>query len=118
MTADWVRACCMSFPHVTEHVQWGNELVFKIAGKMFAAVCLEPGEVVLSFKCTGEEFTELVERPGVAPAPYLARAHWVALESHDALPRKELQQLLRKAYDQVFAKLPKKSQRELLGKQQ
>jgi predicted DNA-binding protein (MmcQ/YjbR family) len=103
----------MGFPHATEQVQWGADLVFKIGGRMFAVAALEPAPVCLSFKCTPEDFAELTERPGVTPAPYLARARWVALESEDALPAAEIKKLLRKSYELVFAKLPKKSQKEL-----
>ena len=39
---EWVRKYCMSLPHVTEQVQWQIDLVFKIGGKMFAIVVLEP----------------------------------------------------------------------------
>jgi predicted DNA-binding protein (MmcQ/YjbR family) len=113
MNAGWVRKCCMGFPHATEQVQWGSDLVFKIGGRMFAVAALEPAPVCLSFKCTPEDFAELTERPGVTPAPYLARARWVALESEDALPAAEIKKLLRKSYELVFAKLPKKSQKEL-----
>jgi len=113
MAVDWVRQLCLSFPHATENVQWGDDLVFKIAGKMFVVLKLEAGGNWLAFKCTPEEFAELVERHGVIPAPYLARAHWVALERNDAIPRAELQRLLRKAYDLVTAKLPKKTQAAL-----
>jgi len=91
-------------------VQWGNNLVLKIGGKIFAIVALEPGKHFMSFKCTLEDFAELIEQPGIEPAPYLARSHWVALESDDTLPRTEAKKLLRKAYDLVFAKLPKKMQ--------
>jgi len=62
----------------------------------------------MSFKCTPEKFAELIERNGLAPAPYVARYHWVALESFDALPEKELKALLHNSYDLVFEKLPKK----------
>jgi predicted DNA-binding protein (MmcQ/YjbR family) len=113
MKTDWIRSLCLSFPHVTEHVQWEIDLVFKIGGKMFAVVVLEPFAHCLSLKCSPETFAELVERPGSIPAPYMARAHWVALESVDAMPRLELEQLLRDAYEMVLAKLPKKAQAEL-----
>ncbi|MFN7926280.1 MAG: MmcQ/YjbR family DNA-binding protein [Bryobacteraceae bacterium] len=108
MTVDQVRRLCLSFPHTTESVQWGSNLVFKIAGKMYAVADLEPSRTWLGFKCTPEEFAELVERPGIVPAPYLARAHWASLETADALPQPELHRLLRQAYDIVTAKLPKK----------
>jgi predicted DNA-binding protein (MmcQ/YjbR family) len=61
-----------------------------------------------------EDFEELIERPGVIPAPYIARAKWVALETFDAMPCKELEPRLKRAYELVFAKLPKKTQRELV----
>ena len=70
-------------------------------------------EACLSFKCSPEEFAELVERPGIIPAQYLARAQWIALEREDALPPAEVKRLLRQAYDLVRARLPKKVQAEL-----
>jgi predicted DNA-binding protein (MmcQ/YjbR family) len=113
MAIDWVRRYAKSFPHTTETVQWGNDLVFKIGGKMYAAAPLEPAPVWLSFKCPPEEFAELTERPGIVPAAYLARAHWVSLENEDALPAAEIKRLLRQSYDLVFAKLPRKTQAQL-----
>jgi len=113
VTLDSVRGFCTALPHATETVQWGNDLVFKIGGKMFAVVALEPSKVWLSFKATPEQFAELTERHGIIPAPYLARAHWVALESEDALGAPELKRFLRQAYDLVMAGLPKKAQAAL-----
>jgi predicted DNA-binding protein (MmcQ/YjbR family) len=109
MNADWVRRCCNAFPHTTESVQWGDALVFKIGGKMYAVASLEPGETWLSFKCSPEDFADLTERPGVIPAPYLARAQWVALETEDALTVAEVRRCLRQAYDLILAKLPRKT---------
>ncbi len=31
-----------SLPHATEQVQWEDNLVFKVGGKMFAVAALEP----------------------------------------------------------------------------
>jgi len=114
MDIESTRAYCLSFPHATEKVQWGNDLVFKIAGKMFAVVVLEgASKYALSFKCTEEKFAELVEQDGIDPAPYSARYHWVALERFNVLSEKELKALLRNSYDLVFAKLPKKVKAQL-----
>jgi len=109
MDAETIRATCMSFPQVTEHMIWGNDLTFKVAGKMFAHTVLEPAPVWLSFKASAENFYQLTERVGIIPAPYLARAQWIALETKDALPHDELSRLLRESYDLVVAKLPKKT---------
>ena len=103
-----MRKHCLSFPHATENVQWVSNLVFKVGGKMFAVASLEPGEHAFSFKCTPDKYAELVERPGIVPAPYLARANWVAFERDNALPRTETKLLLRVSYDLVFTKLPRK----------
>lgn len=113
MDIDWVRNYCKKMPHATETVQWGDDLVFKVGGKMFAVVVLVPAKVWLSFKCSPEEFAELTERPGIIPAPYSARYYWVALETQDALTLTELERLLRSSYDMVFAKLPRKTQSAL-----
>ena len=110
---DWVRDLCLSFPHANEQVTWGD-LTFRISGKIFAVTVLEPAKVWLSFKSSAENFAELTERAGIIPAPYLARAQWVALETRDALSREELATLLRESYDFVFAKLPRKTRESLL----
>ena len=108
MNVDWLREVCLSFPGATEQIQWGNDLLFKVGGKMFAITPLEPASVFLSFKASPETFVELTERADIIPAPYLARAQWVALQTTDALPAEELARLLRESYDMVFAKLPRK----------
>jgi len=109
-----VHEYCLSFPHATENVQWGADLVFKIAGKMFAVISLEASsDHCMSFKSTPEKFAELTERKGIVPAPYVARYHWVALETFDALKEKELKSLLQNSYDLVFEKLPKKAKAQL-----
>jgi predicted DNA-binding protein (MmcQ/YjbR family) len=113
MNVDWVRDLCLSFPYATEQVTWGCDLTFRVASKIFAVTVLEPASVWLSFKCSPENFAELTERAGIIPAPYLARAQWVALETKDALPPDELARLLRESYDLVVAKLPKKTREAL-----
>lgn len=115
MNIDWVRERCLSFPQAIEQIVWEGDLTFKVAGKMFAHTVLEPAAIWLSFKCSPETFAELTERNAIIPAPYLARAQWVALETKDALPPDELARLLREAYDIVVAKLPKKTRDALLS---
>jgi predicted DNA-binding protein (MmcQ/YjbR family) len=113
MNVDWLRELCLSFPGATEQIQWGYDLVFKVSGKMFAVTPLEPAPVCLSFKASPENFAELTERQNIIPAPYMARAQWVALETRDALKREELAGLVRESYGLVVAKLPKKTQARL-----
>jgi predicted DNA-binding protein (MmcQ/YjbR family) len=116
MNNDSIRAHCLDLPHTTEMVQWGDDLLFKVGGKMFAVMGLEPHHVVLSFKATPEQFYELQEREGVIPAPYMARNQWLALERFDAVRDDELKELLATSYRLVYEKLPKRIQEELSGK--
>ena len=60
MNTEWVRAFCMALPHTTETVQWGANLVFKIGGRIYAIAALEPADHWLSFKCSPEDFADLV----------------------------------------------------------
>jgi predicted DNA-binding protein (MmcQ/YjbR family) len=116
MDIESVRKFCLSLPQVDEKVQWENDLLFRIGGKMFAVVALEPSHgVLMSFKCTPEKFAELIEHDGIIPAPYVARYHWVAFERFDVLPDRELKELLTKAYQLVREKLPKKIKDSLEG---
>lgn len=110
MTLDGLRAMCKVLPCATEDVKWGHDLCFCVGGKMFAAVNLEPPHQ-LAFKCTPETFAELIERAGIIPAPYMARNMWVQeKELGEALERRELEPLLKTAYELVVAKLPKARQ--------
>src|SRR3974390_482900 len=113
MDIDALRRLCLSFPGATEQVQWGSDLLFKVCGKMFAVTPLEPAPVWLSLKVTPDNFVELTERPGIIPAPYLARASWIAIESPTILPTPELASLLRGSYDLAVAKLPRKARESL-----
>jgi predicted DNA-binding protein (MmcQ/YjbR family) len=95
-------------PMATEDVKWGQDLVFSVGKKMFCAVNAEPPHQ-FAFKTTPEDFSELVERPGMRPAPYLARAMWVMEDRlGEVLDRTEVERLVRQAYELVLAKLPKK----------
>ena len=107
MTVDTIRSICRKLPEVTEDVKWGHDLCFCVAGKMFTVVSLERPHAI-AFKCTPEMFGELVERPGIIPAPYMARNMWVqAQELGETLERREIEPLIRTAYELVVAKLPK-----------
>jgi predicted DNA-binding protein (MmcQ/YjbR family) len=118
MTLTRLRDLCMSLPGATEQIQWGKDLVFKVGGKMFCVTCtdLDPShEVIASFKCDDETFASLVEREGIIPAPYLARAKWVGLRSFDALDEAEYKELVPRAHAIVAATLSKKAQAALAG---
>ena len=114
MNLDSIRNYCLSLRHATEDIQWGNDLLFRISGKIFAGMSLEPPHSLM-FKCTPEKFDELIEIEGIVPAPYMARNKWVMLERLDVLSDPEIKSLISDSYDMIFSKLTKKAQAELGG---
>jgi predicted DNA-binding protein (MmcQ/YjbR family) len=110
MNVDSIRSYCLSFPNATEKLQWGDELCFKIAGKIFAMLGLD--HLGLCFKCSPEIFAELIERKDIRPAPYVGRYKWVLLERLDAVGDFELLGLIRQSYDMAASKAPKARTRQ------
>jgi predicted DNA-binding protein (MmcQ/YjbR family) len=109
MNVDSIRAYCLSFPRATENLQWGDDLCFKVGGKIFTIVSLDNPR--LCFKCTPEAFAELIEREDIHPAPYVGRYKWVMLDRLAALRDDELEEFIRQSYDMVAAKAPGKISR-------
>ena len=112
MNFEKAKDVCRSFPGATEDIKWGADVVFSVGEKMFMVTGADDPQG-MSFKVEDERFLELTDRPGIIPAPYLARAKWVRVENADALGDKEAAELLRRSYELVFAKLTKKLQREI-----
>jgi predicted DNA-binding protein (MmcQ/YjbR family) len=106
MNVDGIRKYCLTFAQATENLQWGDDLCFKIRGKIFVTLALTSVPPKLCFKCTPETFAELLEREGIRPAPYVGRYKWVILDRLDALPTDELQHFIRQSYEMVAAKAP------------
>src|ERR1700679_1861412 len=115
MDAERLREYLLRLPSVVETMQWGANLVFwvgdkAIGGKMFAVLNLDDDHrAVLSFAAGPERYAELLETEGVFPAPYLARAHWVAIQHWRVFRRSELEEWLRLGHGLIYAKLPRKT---------
>jgi predicted DNA-binding protein (MmcQ/YjbR family) len=109
MISDSLRRYCLSFPQAAENLQWGDDLCFKVRGKIFMTLSLDSVPQRLCFKCTPDTFAELLEREGIIPAPYVGRYKWVMVEGLDVLRDKELEDLIRQSYEMVAAKAPKKN---------
>ncbi len=112
MTIPELMAFCRRLPHATEDVKWGDDLVFSIGGKMFAVFDRKDGQR-FSFKTTPGSFAVLTTRSGISPAPYLARFHWVSVESPSALTAAEIKALLRESYHLVALSLPSRVRKAL-----
>jgi predicted DNA-binding protein (MmcQ/YjbR family) len=127
MDAERLRAFLLTLPHVVETMQWGDNLVFwvgdkSIGGKMFALINLEAPQAtgsdshsrrvtqhgIMMYAAGPERYPDLLELEGITPAPYLARAHWVAADHWGVFPTSDWQRELRAAHALTLAKLPKK----------
>jgi predicted DNA-binding protein (MmcQ/YjbR family) len=104
MNVDSLRRYCLSFPQTGETLQWGDDLCFKVNGKIFAVVNLGSVPQGICFKCTPETFAELCEREGIAPAPYVGRYKWVLLDRLDILSDADLREQIRASYEMVASK--------------
>jgi predicted DNA-binding protein (MmcQ/YjbR family) len=109
-----IEKFCLSLRGATLTVQWGEERVYKVGGKMFAMLSGRNDKPYHLFFKTGDtSFHILTQLKHIIPAPYLARAKWVYLERLDALNAKELKAYLKRAHALVAARLPKKKRAEL-----
>src|SRR6266852_9716392 len=105
---EWIRNLCLSLPDVTEDMPWGDDLCFKVRGKIFTGMVLSDGRFPrITLKCTPETFHGLLEIEGVSIAPYVGRYNWVTLANSNVLPAPELEGLIRRSYDLVAVKAPK-----------
>jgi len=87
-------------------LQWGENLCFKVGGKIFAILNLGAVPQSVCFKCDPERFGELLEIEGIVAAPYLGRYKWVLVQGLDVLQDEELEELLGESYRMVTEKLP------------
>ena len=115
MRLDRLQRFALGLAQTTVVKQWGECLVFKVAAKMFLIIALD-GDLIdgVVSKCTPEKFDELTEIDGIAQAPYCAKRMWVRVSDLGALPAKELEARIRRSYDLVVLKLPKKIQATLV----
>ena len=106
---------CRGLPASTNVIQWGNASVWKVGGKIFAISSRwGAGECEkVSFKCSDMSFLLLTQRPGIVPAPYLARAKWVQVAEPDALTEADMKDYIIAAYKIVVSTLTKRIRQEL-----
>ena len=104
---DWIRELCLSFPEVTEDMPWGDDLCFKIRGKIFVGIVLSDGRFPrITLKSSPETFHDLLETEGISPAPYVGRYKWIQIARSNLLPASQLESLIRQSYEMVAAKAP------------
>jgi len=107
-----LREVCAALPGATQDIKWGEVLVFSVGEKMFATTHTDVGNT-FSFKVDQDRFLDLTDRPGIIPAPYMARFKWVQISDPKAISLDEAIELVTRSYQLVFSKLTKKMQMEI-----
>lgn len=100
------EAFVSALPAATLVRQWHDGSVAKVGGKIFALLDKDRGEIWL--KVPDLSFALLCELPAIRPAPYFARAGWVAIAPESPLTASEIAAYLREAHRLVAAKLSRK----------
>lgn len=114
MTPKQIDTFCASLPAATRTVQWEGVIVFKVGGKMFCLIAPKGHSVGrICFKSAPEHYEALSRSPGFRPAPYLARAKWVAVDDPKALTIVQMKAYIERAHTVIAAGLSKKKQKAL-----
>ncbi|WP_426031464.1 MmcQ/YjbR family DNA-binding protein [Caulobacter sp. DWP3-1-3b2] len=108
MTPKTFDAAAMALPGATMTVQWGDNHVYKVGGKMFAVLGGAIGGKGFSLKASDVAFEVLGETGQAVPAPYLARAKWLYFEDLAGQDKAEVNDWLKTAHGLIAAKLTKK----------
>ncbi len=111
MSPEALDRACRALPGVTMDVQWGDDHVYKVGGRMFAVT--SPSGGGLSFKASDIAFEVLTDTGRAIPAPYLARAKWVKFDDLATLDEAEVAGWLAVSHGLVAAKLTRKMRAEL-----
>lgn len=116
MNIEELRTYCLSLPHATEDMPFGEDtLVFKVGGKIFLLTGLR-GSFYINLKCDPEYALELREsHNSIRPGYHMNKKHWNTVEVDGALSDDFLGELINHSYQQVIATLTKKVRVELFG---
>jgi predicted DNA-binding protein (MmcQ/YjbR family) len=91
-----------------------NILVYSVGGKKFAYFkTSEPEQWRFSIRVTPERFVELTGVPGIKPARYMGRFHWITIVHPGSVPPDYLQELVGWSYRRARDALSKARQAEI-----
>lgn len=115
MNIETFREYCLSKPAATEDTPFGpDDIVFKVAGKMFAIAALMEVPPRVNLKCDPDLALELRDRyEQVRPGYHMNKKHWNTVVLDGVIPERELRKMIDDSYDLVVQSLPK-SKREKL----
>ena len=116
MNTQNLKKLCASFPGAIETLSPApsNVLVYAVGGKSFAYFkTSDPEKWRFSVRVLPERFLELTDTPGIKPARYMGRFHWVTIVKVESMPEDYLTELVQWSYRKAFGSLSRKKQAEL-----
>lgn len=111
-----VKEHCSRYPEASSKLFGppSNVLVYYSNGRKFAYFkTSEPEKWRFSIRTSPERFLELTDVPGIKPARYLARFHWVTIVNVSAIPADYLQELIAWSYTRAVTRPRKAGDRRL-----
>ena len=113
MTVEKVRNYCLKKKGVTEGFPFNETtLVFKVMGKMFCLMGLEPPQTV-NLKCDPELAVELREKyEGVTPGYHMNKMYWNTIDLNANIRENEIQKWIDQSYNLIVDSLSKKLKAE------
>lgn len=90
-------------------------LIYSVGGKSFAYFkTSQPERWRFSIRVAPDLFLGLTDVPGMKPARYMGRFHWITIVKVDSVPAAYLKELVRWSYDKALGSLSGKRRAELL----
>ena len=110
MNVAQLKHFCRRFPSATEtlHGEPSNFLVYSVGGRKFAYFkTSHPERWRFSMRVAPDRFIELTGIPGVKPARYRGRYHWVTIVHVHSFPASYLTELVEWSYEKALRSLSK-----------
>jgi predicted DNA-binding protein (MmcQ/YjbR family) len=118
LDVETLKTLCASLPGACSRLYGApqNILVYAVGDKQFAYFkTSEPERWRFSFRSSPDRFLELTDIPGVKPARYMSRFHWVTVVDPASLPADYLRELVEWSHRRALASLSKARRARLLA---
>jgi len=116
MDVNATKDFCRSLPGVNDTVfeHPTNIHTFYVHNRKFAYFkTSKPEQWRFSIRVSPDLFITLTDQPGIKPARYLHRFHWITIVKVDSMPTDYLQSLIQESYQKAVNGLSKKIQKAL-----
>ena len=117
VNTEMLKALCAGFPGASSRLygEPSNILVYSLDEKRFAYFkTSQPERWRFSVRVSPDRFLELTDVPGIKPARWMARFHWVTIVDVRSVPAAYLRELVEWSYRKALGSLSRRRQAELL----